>query len=362
MLQVDNQTPFGAALSVFPDVRGVETAYLVLKATFQFASRGPKLAEKQIPLLAADVFWGDPQSTSLRAGGDFAPSKPATDVLLVGRAIAQTPGTRVADVRLRVGPVAKVVRVFGDRRWERSGQTLVPSAPQPWERVPLRWEYAFGGIAAAAPGQDPSQREHEPHNPVGRGVAGPDPMALAGQLLPNLEDPAAPIASPQDRPRPAGFAPVAPSWMPRRAYAGTYDAAWQRERAPYLPLDFDPRYFQLAPAGLVAPGHLQGGEPVELDGFTLGGPLRFTLPQLTLDTDFHFDGRWQPRPPLLETVLFEPDQGRFQMLWRAALPVDKKLLRLAEVRVRCAEHGSDGRPPPPLASLQSLPPAYAEAR
>lgn len=148
MLQVANHTPFSAALSVFPDARGVETAFMVVKATFAFGRRGPVLAEAQLPLLAADVFWGDPALSSLRAGGDFALAKPATDVLLVGRAIAQSPGTRVADVSLRVGPVAKTVRVFGDRRWERAGGELVPSAPQPWERIPLRWEFAFGGIAA----------------------------------------------------------------------------------------------------------------------------------------------------------------------------------------------------------------------
>jgi hypothetical protein len=356
VLQLENHTPFTASMAVFPDAAGIETAYAIVKATFTIGARGPEPAREQLPLLAADVFWGDPASSSLRAAGDFTLMKPATDVLLVGRAIAPGPDTRIADVRLSVGAVTKTVRVFGDRRWEGSGGKLRPSAPQPWQRMPLRWEFAFGGIGPE--GEDP--RGHEPRNPVGRGIGGADASVRKGQLLPNLEDPAAPITSPADRPRPACFAPIAPTWLPRRSHAGTYDEAWSAQRAPYLPLDFDARYFQLAPADLVASGHLQGGEAVEMLGFTLGGPLRFTLPQPGIRIDFHFDGARVPGQPRLETVLYEPDAGRFHMLWRAALAVDKKLLRLHEVELRSAQYGADGRPPPPLARLQTLPRSYAE--
>jgi hypothetical protein len=355
VLQLENHTPFTASMAVFPDAAGVETVYAIVKATFSIGTRGPELARQQQPLLAGDVFWGDPVASSLRAAGDFTLLKPATDVLLVGRAIAPDAETRVADVRLSVGPVSKTVRVFGDRRWEGSGSRLQPSAPLPWQRMPLRWEFAFGGLGPE--GEQP--RPHEPRNPVGRGLGGGDPSSLKGQLLPNLEDPAAPLQSPADRPAPACFAPLAPTWMPRRSFAGTYDEAWTAQRAPYLPLDFDARYFQLAPPGLVAPGHLQGGEAVELQGFTLGGPLRFTLPQPGVSVAFHFKGDRVPGQLQLETVLFEPDAGRFQMLWRAALPVDKHLLRLHAVELRSTQFGRDGRPPPPLARLQTLPRSYA---
>jgi hypothetical protein len=361
VLQVDNQTPFAAALSVFPDADGVETAYLVVKATYTLTAAEPVLAERQAALLAADVYWGDPAASSLRAAGEFALAKPATDVLLSGRAVAPGPDTRVADVRLRVGPVSQTVRVFGERRWSRSGGRWRPGPPAPWERMPLRWEFAFGGVvqALAADGSL-AIRDWEPRNPVGRGLFDKQASGDEPPLLPNLEDPAALIESDEDRPAPCCFAPVAPTWMPRRAWAGTYDEAWTRTRAPYLPQDFDARYFQLAPPGLVAPGHLQGGEPVELVGFTQGAPLRFALPQPTLDARFDFDGRAQPRPLALETVLIEPDAARLQMLWRASLAVDKKLLRLRSVALRCAEHGVDGRPPAPLGKLASrgLPAQY----
>ncbi|MBP6339170.1 MAG: DUF2169 domain-containing protein, partial [Vitreoscilla sp.] len=129
MLQVVNHTPFMASLSVFSDPAGVETAYAVVKATFSIGVKGPVLAKPQQPLLATDVFWGDPVGTSLRAAGEFALLKPGTDVLLVGRAIAPRPGTRVADVSVSVGPVTRTVRVFGDRRWQKSLGSWKPSSP-----------------------------------------------------------------------------------------------------------------------------------------------------------------------------------------------------------------------------------------
>ncbi|MCW5633132.1 MAG: DUF2169 domain-containing protein [Rubrivivax sp.] len=334
MLQVVNHTPFVAALSVFPDAGGIETAYATVKATFSLASGEPEPAAAQLPLLPADVFWADPATSSLRAAGEFGLLKPATDVLLTGRAIAPDERTRVADVALSVGPVTRTVRVFGDRQWRKSGGRWGPGDPAPWSRMPLRWELAFGGVVT----EGDTVREHEPRNPVGRGLVAKGTQPAEGQALPNLEDPAEPLADPEQRPTPACFAPVAPTWAPRRQYAGTYDEAWTKGRAPYLPLDFDTRFFQLAPPGLVAPGHLQGGEPVRIAGCTGDGVLTFTLPRCELQLDFDFDGGTIPRVPQLELVLLEPDAARVQLLWRAAFAVDKKLLRLSRVVVRSARH------------------------
>lgn len=358
MLQVANDTPFTASLSVFPDPAGVETAYMIVKASFRIGANGLELLKPQVPLLATDVFWGDPVATSLRAVGEFGLLKPATDVLLVGRAIAPEAGTRVSDVGIRVGPVSRVVRVFGDRHWKKSAGSWRPSDPQPWERMPLRWELAYGGMAPANGNEVP---EHEPRNPVGRGLVSRKGRPLGEQPLPNLEDPNAPLSEPDDRPPPACFAPVAPTWMPRRSYAGTYDDAWTRGRAPYLPADFDPRFFNVAPPGLIAPGHLQGGEAVRLIGFSAGEPIDFELPHCGLELEFDFDGAKIPQQPQLETVLIEPDAARVQLLWRAALAVDKRLLKLKQVAVRSSSFDRDGGTPSPLRGLGRLPPAYAGA-
>lgn len=333
MLQVANHTPLPATLAVFANPDGVESAYAAVKASFDFSSGQPQLAARQANFLATDVYWGDPAATSLRAAADLTLTKPATDIMLLGRAVAPAGPVQVMDVSLRVGPIQHRLRVFGDRQWIRQGDGWAIGAPQPFERMPLRWELAFGGSAGAPEGGVP---EVDARNPVGRGLIGADESDIAGRPLPNIENPAQLVTQPADRPAPAGFAPIPPLWQPRRSRAGTYDEAWQASRAPYLPVDFDPHFFNAAPPELIAPGHLQGGEDVEVVGCTAGAPLRFALPRLAIEFVWDFDGRRIPAQPHLDTVLIEPDQGRLQMVWRAELVVDKKLTRLRQVEVRAA--------------------------
>ena len=154
---------------------------------------------------------------------------------------------------------------------------------------------------------------------------------MPGVRLPNLEDPANPITAWNQRPPPAGFAPICAHWEPRRSFAGTYDEEWQKHRAPYLPKRFDPRFLQLAPPGLIAPGYLKGGEPVELRGVTRAGIARFRLPEGDAKITYRLDGSPEERPVHLDTVLIEPEQSRFSLTWRSVFPCDKKALRVSEI-------------------------------
>lgn len=109
-------------------------------------------------------------------------------------------------------------------------------------------------------GRDGAQAHVYAANPIGCGfrVRGSE-RALTGMPLPNLEDPKHLIDSPKDRPPPAGFGYIHPHWEPRWRYAGTYDEHWKKNRAPYLPTDFDPRFNQAAHPDLSADSYLQGG-------------------------------------------------------------------------------------------------------
>lgn len=335
MLQLVNHTPFSATLAVFSNPAGVESAYGMVKATFDLTGGEPHLAVGQAPLLAADVYWGDPTQTSLRAAADVTLLKPSTDIIVAGRAVAPEGKVKAMDLQLTVGPVMRSLRVFGDRTWTRNGQAWTISDAQPFDYLPLLWELAFGGSGAVVEGKEP---EHEPRNPVGRGFIASHEDDFEGALLPNIEDPAQLIAAPHDRPAPVGWAPVAPVWMPRRAFAGTYDEAWQKQRAPFLPVDFDSRYFNVAAPQLTSPAYLQGGEEVELFGCTRGDSLQFALPRLDLALVWHFDGAPMDAVTHLDTVLIEPDQARLQMVWRAELAVDKKLTRLKDLTIRCRQY------------------------
>lgn len=329
MLQVENRTPFVPAMFLFPDREGVDTVYAVLQATFALGAAGPRVAEVQRPVALTDAYWGDSGKSSVRYAGEAHLGKPATDVVIVGAGHA--PGGRPAPyfgVSATVGARTKVLHVFGDRVWRSGALGVAPSPAAPVTSVPLRWERAYGGREELGNGKAAS----EPRNPVGCGFVAKRPVRdLVGAPVPSVEDPAHPLRSAGDRVPPAGFGFLAPWWQPRAGFAGTYDEAWQRHRAPYLPDDFDPRFFQAAPPDQVHAGWLLGGEPVELVNLSPGGTLRFALPTCTLEAEVHVAGAVE-RPPLrLETVVLEPDEGRFSLAWRGAVRCDKKVLAVEKV-------------------------------
>jgi len=329
MLQIKNKTRFAATLFSSPDPGGVETLFAVVKGTFTLGARVEE-AEAQTPVAMGDRFLGDPLKTSIAEPGDVSLVKPGTDVLLFGHAYG--PGsrpTRQSEVVLRLGPIEKRVVVFGDRRW---GGTLLTriSEPAPFERMPLVWERSFGGTETLS--GNGSHANGEDRNPVGTGFRSRmSGRKLEDVVLPNLEDPGKLISSPGDQPAPAGFGAIAPHWKPRPKYAGTYDDAWLRNRTPYLPDDFDPRFLQVAPEDQQVPGYLRGGEPVEIAGATPSGVLRFTLPARRVDVLFRLDSGDERRPAHLDTVILRPDESRLVLVWRAALPCDKRLLKVREV-------------------------------
>lgn len=329
MLQLKNATPFKAAHMLLADVNGIDTIFTVVKATFTIADH-VVLADEQVPISLRDEHYADPESSSIRVPSDVCLGKPGTDVLLKGSACAPSnQPTWQMDVSVGVGALRHTVRVFGDRVWDGSSGLASIAWVAPFIQMPLVWERAFGGSDVGSKG---------PHlfrqNPVGTGFrASGSSQSMSGHPLPNLEDPQAPISSWQDTPRPAGFAPIGPSWLPRAVYAGTYDEAWQQHRAPYLPADFNPRFFQLAPAAMVVPGFLQGGEIVDLRGVTPNGATQFALPTVRPQVTYRRDSGSQAKPGVLDTLLIEPDANRFVLVWRSAFPCDKQALKVREIAV-----------------------------
>jgi hypothetical protein len=340
MLQLNNKTRFKGSLALFANPEGVDCAYGVVKATFLIEDDGTlSISKDQLPLAVADVFWDEPAKSSLKQAGEIGLAKSSTDILLSGHAYAPNGEALSSEVRLTVGALTKTVRVFGDRTWESGLFGMKISPPKPFRKIPLRYEYAFGGTYLQP--EDESKTEVEPRNLVGRGLLPKrNKASWKGVPLPNLENPHQLIASPKDRPTPACFAPICPHWEPRKSYAGTYDETWTKKRAPYLPKDFDSRFLQVAAPSLVTPSYLQGGEPVEIVGATPGAPLRFKLPAHVVEMAFHFDGQVCASPLNLDTVCFEPDEKRFSMIWRACLVVDKKVHRLSELELRCPQSSS----------------------
>ncbi len=330
MLQVNNKSPFLAQLTVMPDANGVDALYVAIKATFIIDQRELKVAPEPSPIFPADVFWGDPASSSVRYAGELHPPKRATDVVLVGDGYA--PGGRPAPyfgVSIAVGQLKKIIHVYGNRVWI-AGLTVAPSAPQPATQVPLVYEKAYGGRQELPDGTFLA----EMRNPVGIGFRGKRAASeMANKPVPNLDHPRSPICSLSDQPPPAALGYVAPAWQPRASFAGTYDEKWKKKRAPYLPADFDPRFWQSAPPDQVYPGFLRGGEPVELINASPVGVQRFSIPTCQLDAAAVFQERIAPLPLSLDTLLLEPGENRFSLLWHGTTSCDKEMLKLQAVFV-----------------------------
>ncbi len=331
MLQLDNRTPFKASIAVLPDCAGIDTLFVVVKATLQLRPN-LSLAQEQVPVIMADEYYGEPALTSLRAVSEMHIGKPGTDVLLVGSAQAPQ-GKAVArmGVTLSVAERRKQLLVNGDRTWSNGA----PTSPIPFTTMPLVWERAFGGFHRTA-----ERVLAEERNPVGCGFAGDRSNdEMQRQPVPNLEDPAAPLQKLGQVPDPVCFAPTSASWLPRRTHAGTYDEKWQRTRAPYLPEDFDLRFLQCAIPEFAFDRYLQGGERVQIEGCAPDGPLAFTVPASPLDLAVTVAGS-EVRPPInLETLLIEPDVNRLCMTWRASLPCDRQVLEVQTISL-----GLAGRP------------------
>jgi hypothetical protein len=231
-------------------------------------------------------------------------------------------------VALSVAGRRKVVRVFGDRTWRSLTGGI--SRPAPFTSMPLTYERAFGGNQELA-GQPTLAEER---NPVGVGFRGRRSTTdVAGQKLPNLEDPLSPLRAFGDGAAPAGFGFIAPSWLPRRTHAGTYDQAWKENRAPYLPRDFDRRFSNAASAGLAFDRFLTGGEPLEVNGASRQGLLRLTIPGVRPRLCVAIAGKRHTPAVELETVLIEPDDDRLCLSWRARIPCDKKALKIETITI-----------------------------
>lgn len=339
MWQLDNRTPFAAERAWVRDRDGAEVWLVALKCTFDIRPDGTtKVSAEQPPVLRAPEYYGEAGKSSLKFESDLVLAKTTTDIVVVGHAYAPDarPAVKV-DVGFRVGPVTKVLRVYGDRTWE----TLGPSAPLPFLKMPLVYERAYGGADIRS--DDPA-RDWEWRNPVGRGFA-ISRENLKGRALPNVEYAGEPFSSWNDRPRPAGFGPIGSHWPPRVAFAGTYDDKWVKERQPLVPEDFDDRFFQVVPADQQAPSFLKGGEPVVLRGLTPGADLQFQLPRVFPGFETRFFDRSSEihKQRQLHTVIIESDYPRVSLVWHTALSCHFKVQKLERTIVTVKTNSGPGQ-------------------
>jgi hypothetical protein len=301
---------------------------LIVRGTFALPAGGPASARPrdQQPPPRGDEQHLDDLGRSLAYSTDLVPSKPRGEVLVYGT--CHTPEHRpipTHDVAIQVGPIQKTLRVTGPRLFvEGVGGRLGPGPIAPFTVMPLRWELAFGGMSFL-------------QNPLGRGIDPvPDDAGKPVPYLPCIEYPDSRIATPKDRATPAGFGPIAASWLPRSKQQGTRDQRWALFRAPLPPKDFDPGFYNAAPADQqLKKGYFNGDEAIVLTGFhpthqrwTTALPGKRLRAFCVVDNaDERKERPEAPEKKLVEvamnldTVHIDADKAEMVLLWRGQAPV-----------------------------------------
>jgi hypothetical protein len=320
MWAIDNRTPYAADRTWIRDAEGAEVWIVAVKATYDVLPDGStRISSKQVPVNSGPM--PHPGLKSLLYDTDLGPPKTATDIVLAGHAYSQD-GLPVTElpVGFRVGALSRAARVFGNRSWQRSLLGTVASKPEPFTRMPLVYERAFGG--------DDIESKRFSGNPLGRGIKTEADDRI---WLPNIESIESPIRNPGSFPPVVGFGPIPSHWPRRRQYAGTYDDDWIEHRRPLLPKDLDARFWQIAPPEQQIAGHLKGGETIVLANLTPAryvahGRLAFTLPKLTLAFQtYFFDGTMERSRATIHTLVLEPDRPRVSVVYHMALPCHPKV-------------------------------------
>jgi hypothetical protein len=333
MWAITNRTPYKVGKTWGRDKDGVHEWIVAVKGTFAIKPDGSlELAEEQLDPLLVPEYNGEVGVSSLRYDADLVALKPTTDIVLNGTAYAPKgrPSTNFL-VSVRVTRIEKVIRVVGNRRWKRGLFGLKASRSEPITKLPIIYEHAYGGYDQTDP--DPKKHRMDTRNPVGCGVTAKSNHRL-GQPLPNFQYPKGSI----EKAGPAGFGAIDSHWSPRRELVGTYDKAWQQNRLPLLPVDWDPRSLLCSPVDQRPDTYLRGGELVELINLTPDGKLSFALPKIYLTFSTRIDGRTEEHRSRLSTVIIEPDHPRVIMVWLSSLACRTDVDYLDETIVREKEY------------------------
>lgn len=288
---------------------------VVVKGTFDPAAGDPApFAEEQLPA-SGGAYWDDDVEKSLRAPSDFALLKPRGECFVIGKAWA--PGGRPTTMLacgFKLGPIEKSFAVFGDRRWKK-GLVRSMSEPEPFTEMELRMERAYGGPGFAA-------------NPYGCGRE-----ELDGELpVPNLEQARDLISSPASKPDPVVIGPLPVGWPERMRYAGTYDQYYLRERWPWLPSDFDWRFFLEAPPDQqLREGFWRGDERIEFRNLhpsisSVRSRLPAIAPRLFIDIEHAGNASFSEIRLVLDTVTWNAETGKLLLTWRGLVEVPSESL------------------------------------
>ena len=259
-MDINNNSPFEFIALPNYDKEGREVFTNIVKGTFLFSkNQSLTIAEEQFPITMADEYWGEPGVTPVKYESDLAAFKPTTDLILLGFAYHYK-GKKIKKAEVSFGT--------GSTRKKATVETH-----QPAYRLPLYLLENFG------------RKKGWFKSKHGNGF---------------------------------GFYPK--QYKPRVQYAGTYDDRWRRECSPFLPEDFDYRFFQAAYPELITQAYLRGNERIFAENVSPDGPVVFDLPGINIGIKTIFEQKLIEEKAILDTVILEPEERRVSLVWRQMIP------------------------------------------
>ncbi|MBD3242038.1 MAG: DUF2169 domain-containing protein [Chitinivibrionales bacterium] len=328
---------------VHPKYGGELDACILMKRTY--AIDNDRVVAKDAPpeLVESDLYDGDNfLGGEVLAESDLVACKEHTDVVVTGSVHA--PGGRTAyhvDCGVRVGPLSKTLRAWGDRDATIGTFGSVSIAdPQPFTSMPLGYCRAYGGKARGGSGETHSYAR----NPIGTGYLVRGGVRRGDRIaMPNFEDPAEPVTAEtlgpykpgewQLAPKPVSLGWTRRDFHPRYTYAGVLPAHLEAARESAAAVGktathdltvppMDPRFYQGASEGLWG-GPLAGDEPVSLRHLDPVLPhQQFALPGDRPRVDVSLAGTRLEPPVTLQTVVIDKNTDTLSLVWRAAVALE----------------------------------------
>ncbi|MEP5091483.1 MAG: DUF2169 domain-containing protein [Paracoccaceae bacterium] len=318
------------------DETGREFLSLVVRGTFDFPTDGQTVLEpsiEQCPLVMADEATGEPGYSATMWETDFAFRKPHTEVIAQGAAYSPDgkPAERVR-VGIKVDNWVKQFDVVGYREWRNAGPVIRSTKPEPFKKKFFSYDTAFGGPDRLDP-DEPKPYVYMP-NPVGRGFAtARNQDRIYGLALPNTEAVGEEVRSPYGDYSPMALGPIGRGTPDRLPFGGTYDDNWKDNIFPFLPPDFDERYYQSAPQDQwVKP--LRTGAQVIIVGMTPAGREVFTLPDVDLPiTIFRGRDKCLEQIARADTLIVDTEARTLSLVWRVEVRIIRHMTEFSEAWV-----------------------------